>query len=82
MQNSRAMDGFFIQKAVRAAVAGAGLTEPATCHTFRHFFASHLLEVGCDVHMARELFEHKDMTTAMVYTHILNGGVRSPVDAL
>jgi integron integrase len=74
-----------VQKAVRDAVARIGLTKRATCHTFRHSFATHLLEDGYDIRTVQELLGHKDVKTAMIYTHVLNRGpvgVRSPVDAL
>ena len=73
------------QKAVAQAVRDAGLTRRATCHTFRHSFATHLLADGYDIRTVQELLGHKDVKTTMIYTHVLNRGgkgVRSPVDAL
>lgn len=78
-------DESLVQKAVKDAVTQAGLTKRATCHTFRHSFAAHLLESGYDIRTVQELLGHKDVKTTMVYTHVLNrgpAGVRSPADAL
>lgn len=74
-----------VQKAVVQAVREAGLTKRATCHTFRHSFATHLLADGYDIRTVQELLGHKDVKTTMIYTHVLNRGgkgVRSPADTL
>jgi integron integrase len=74
-----------LQKAVRAAVRQAGLAKRATSHTFRHSFATHLLEDGYDIRTVQELLGHKDIRTTMIYTHVLNRGgkgVKSPADTL
>ena len=84
-QGRHHVDESLVQKAVRAAVSRAGLTKRATCYTFRHSFATHLLEGGYDIRTVQELLGHNDVKTTMIYTHVLNrgpAGVRSPVDGL
>jgi len=75
-----------IQKAVKEAAGKAGIPKPVSCHTFRHSFATHLLEGGYDIRTIQELLGHRDVGTTMIYTHVLNQaggrGVRSPLDAL
>ncbi len=72
-----------IQKAVRRAGQQAKIAKPVSPHTFRHSFATHLLQAGYDIRTVQELLGHKDVKTTMIYTHVLNRGglgVRSPLD--
>lgn len=77
------LDESGLQKAVRRAARAAGIEKRVTCHTFRHSFATHLLENGYDIRTVQELLGHKNVRTTMIYTHVLNRGpkaVRSPLD--
>jgi integron integrase len=74
-----------VQRAVRDATIASGITKRVTCHTFRHSFATHLLERGHDIRTVQELLGHRDVSTTMIYTHVLRlgaKGVRSPLDPI
>jgi integron integrase len=80
------LDESTIQKAVKQALRRTGIAKAASCHTFRHSFATHLLEDGYDIRTIQELLGHADVQTTMIYTHVLNNaggrGVRSPLETL
>jgi len=77
------LDPSTLQRAVKHAAQKAGIPKRVSCHTFRHSFATHLLQNGYDIRTVQELLGHKDVRTTMIYTHVLQRGgmaVRSPLD--
>lgn len=79
------LDSSLLQHAVKNAITAAGINKNASCHTFRHSFATHLLESGYDIRTVQELLGHNSVQTTMIYTHVLNkgpSGVISPLDRL
>nr|WP_198683937.1 tyrosine-type recombinase/integrase [Aliidiomarina celeris] len=74
-----------VRKALKPAVSAAGVHKKVNCHTFRHSFATHLLQNGCDIRTVQELLGHNDVKTAQIYTHVLGqhyAGTMSPLDRI
>lgn len=85
MMRRHHVDESTIQRAMKIAVRASGVVKPATCHTLRHSFATHLIESGYDIRTVQELLGHSDVSTTQIYVHVLNrgaSGVRSPLDGV
>ena len=82
-QRRHHVDESVLQRAIKEAARRVGMVKPVSCHTLRHAFATHLLEDGYDIRTLQELLGHRDVSTTMIYTHVLNRGgkgVYSPID--
>ena len=83
--NCYIIDESILQKAVKSEIRESGIVKNASCHTFRHSFATHLLENGYDLRTVQELLGHSDVPKTMIYTHVLNRGakeVETPLDGI